>query len=199
MWSCNVSCLEWSPNTVKFKLSSIWNVANSAIIWMVLEPRVQVSEGFHILKLIRETNTKSEQTIQVIRVTFMSFFECKNGKIVLIILLVKLTKKPPRLWVLFVFLYFSFEAENSLLCLALLYQLFGNRNKISVLHFFILIFFLELYNFWIFCYFQLVIVLPYVAPRFHHSIHFLHFLSIGHPLLHHLVHFLFCQFRVIIL
>ena len=92
-----MGCLECSLNFVEVKLLAVLNVADVAIVRMVFEPGVQVSEGFHVLKLIRKADAESKQTIQIVRVTLMRFLEGEDCKIVLVILLVKLAENPPGL------------------------------------------------------------------------------------------------------
>ena len=59
-----------------------------AIVGVILKPGVQVAEGLPVFKLVRKADSQSEQTIQIIRVSLMRFFESKDSEIILVVFLV---------------------------------------------------------------------------------------------------------------
>ena len=167
-------------------------ICNLLEVWVVLEPRVHIFEGIFLGELVCKTDSKGQETIQVIWIFLMRLFEGQNGFFVLIGLLVELTQKFPRLVILFILLYFSFQAEHGLLHLTFFDKFSSLSDEVYCWFFCLLchvrVFLFESEHIGITGHLKPCIFLPDIAPLGKQFIHFFHLAGLLHPLTHHLLH-----------
>lgn len=149
---------------------------------MILQPIVEMLNGFSLLELIGARYSKTEHRVDIKGINLISLFECDNCIIVLIILLIELSHKSPSLSVFWCLLYFSLQANDGFLRFSIFNKLFGDGQSISVtLHVFI--FSLEWNHILLRHYFLLPLLSPLVCKlRIELLVHILLL-----PLLHHII------------
>jgi hypothetical protein len=66
------------------------------VIWVVLQPVVQVILCVLFYELICAADTQQHQGVKVVRIRLMSMFESQNCEFILVVFLVELAEQTPR-------------------------------------------------------------------------------------------------------
>ena len=59
-------------------------VSDFLIVWMILKPLMHVVESVLLSKLVSKADAEGKQTVEIVRILLMSFFESENCIFVLV-------------------------------------------------------------------------------------------------------------------